>query len=225
MQRVVPLPLKFIFILFLVGLAFHPSTHAREGAWVLEDYDYLCYMNYLPSYSQWQFNSTRGPNDLWVINLTISGYSLSPTTVLVCNETGYTEWKNTSSTSACQLVRAVNWSLNTQIELPYQSRWHLILNNTGSVALYFALVIAHFHWYSTPPPTTPTDTISNLSGWFLIFAALVVILVPCVCGCSCIRRVCRIGRGSKSEATKPVVVFLNREREDDSLYEEDDSWE
>jgi len=144
--------LILVFLLF-VSVSLCKPVHASDGFWVRKDYDYTGIFQSLGGFEEWNFNTSRGPDDRWVINLTISGYGFSPITVLVCNQLGYDQWKQTGSTNQCAFVEAVMLTLDVAVNLTQQSNWFFVLNNTGAVTLFYTLFITHFKWYTELPPT------------------------------------------------------------------------
>lgn len=96
LMRVARLQYALIFVIIIfVGINQNKFVQAREGYWIRNNYDYTGIFQFLARYEEWNFNTTRGPHERWVINLTISGYGFNPITVLVCNQFGYDHWKQT----------------------------------------------------------------------------------------------------------------------------------
>lgn len=189
-------------IFIFVGFNLSKSVQASEGYWIRNDYDYSGIFQSLSGYEEWNFNATRGPDDRWVINLTISEYGFNPTTVLVCNQLGYDHWKQTGSTNQCELAELVNLTLDAAVNLTQQSKWYFVLNNTGAVTLFYTLFITHYQWISEPPGTMQPDNASffgSFLGYLIIICVLCFLVIPCVCNYSCIGR-WRRGSRKKSEA-------------------------
>ncbi|MFX1318411.1 MAG: hypothetical protein ACFE9D_12065 [Promethearchaeota archaeon] len=179
----------YLLLLLLFFVIFTISTvDAYEGYWIATGQDYIGYFEPLLGNSQWTFNASRGPTERWGINFTISGFGLHPTTLLVCDEVDYNQWLDTGSSSHCQYTTVVNYSLHTIVDLPHQSQWYFVLNNTGSLTLYFTLRLTRYQW-STNVPTTPTNPVESLSSLFvyiLVIGVIVLIVIPCVCNVSCL---------------------------------------
>ncbi len=187
--------LRLSLMLIIVSVSFC-SFHlampqASEGYWTLVDEDYFGLLQSLMGHAQWSYSTSRGPDDRWVINLTISYFGFNPTTVLICDQGGFMHWQETGSSSQCQLVHSVNSSLDTSIDLLYYSRWYFVLNNTGPITLYYTLRITHYHWTTATLPTNPLDDFSpfaNLIVYVIILGVIVFIIIPCFCNFSCIGR-------------------------------------
>lgn len=161
----------------------------EEGHWVQIENDYFGYLQSLPGNARWIFNTSRGLNDRWIINFTISGIGFNPTTVLVCNASVYESWLQTSQTHHCLLATPINSSLNAIVDFPYLSQWFFVLNNTSPVTLYFSLRIIHYLWINESTTTPSTDfptSISSLFSNILLLCILVVVIVPCLCNFSCL---------------------------------------
>ncbi|MFX1300059.1 MAG: hypothetical protein ACFFAL_00700 [Promethearchaeota archaeon] len=186
--------LQYVLILvslFFVGVSLSKSVYASDGVWVRNDYDYAGLFQSLDGYEEWNFNRLRGPNDRWVINLTIRGYGFNPATVLVCNQLGYDHWNQTGSTNQCAFVEAVIITLDVAVNLSQQSNWYFVLNNTGASTLFYTLFITHFQWSTELPPPTQPDTFSFFGPfliYFIILGVICFIIIPCLCNCSCIGR-------------------------------------
>jgi hypothetical protein len=140
----------------------------------------------LPGYGQLYFNATRGPEDLWAINFTVSGTGFNPTVLIVCDDPAYAAWHVNGSTAGCLLVQAVDWAYHTQLVFPHVSLWHLILQNTGAVTLLYSLTVTRYQRATTT--TTPTTT--NLLGrigqgvlWLVVVGVVILVVLPWACGC------------------------------------------
>jgi hypothetical protein len=178
-------------IVIIISIVFGQSVAATEGSWQLVDYEYLGLYESLSGNSIWVLNHTRGPDDRWVIDLTISGYGVNPTTVIICDEAGYERWHSTGSTSLCTFVESVNSTLASTVDLTHLSQWYFVMNNTSPAMLYFRLTLARYRWSIEQPITTTSDFLANLGsiiGSLVIIAVVVLFLIPCVCGCGCTRR-------------------------------------
>ncbi len=224
--------LSMILILVSVSLCcchLAPSQ-ASEGNWVFVDEDYYGLFQSLAGHAQWGYNTSRGPDDRWVINLTISYYGFNPTTVLICDQEGFTNWQTTGSISQCQLVQSVNTSLDTSIDFLHHSRWYFILNNTGPVTLYYTLRITHYHWTTDPFPTNPLDDFSSLANLFvyvIIFGVVVFIVIPCICNFSCIgrfRRDKRKQRDHEAQHNYNTYLIVTPEQIQSLIPEEDEEY-
>ncbi|MFX0169583.1 MAG: hypothetical protein ACFE89_09560 [Candidatus Hodarchaeota archaeon] len=200
-------------VCFLLPVLCWQPVQSAEGYWRRVGYEYRGLYETLPGYSQWIFNHTRGPYDRWIINLTLSGHGFAPTTVLICDSTGYALWQASGSTSQCQLVESVNATLDGCVNLTHYSRWYFILNNTGSIPLYFTLDIAHYEWSAEPIPTVPLDVFSSLStllAYFLIICIIIVVIFPCLCNCGLLgRRRNRKRKTLDSDIHYRHIAFLN----------------
>lgn len=189
-------------IIIFVGINQSKFVLASEGSWIRNDYDYTGIFQSLAGYEEWNFNTTRGPYDRWVINLTISGYGFTPSTVLVCNQFGYDHWKQTGSTIDCALAEAVNFTFDAAVNLTQQSNWFFVLNNTGAITLFYTLFITHYQWSAELPPTGQPDNYSffgPLGGYLIILCIICFLIIPCLCNFSCIGR-CRRGSRKKGES-------------------------
>ncbi|MFX0079771.1 MAG: hypothetical protein ACFE8O_11085 [Candidatus Hermodarchaeota archaeon] len=231
-MRVARLQYVLMLMIFLfVNVSFYKSVLASNGVWVRTDYDYKGIFQSLDGYEEWSFNRSRGPNDRWVINLTISGYGFNPTTVLVCNQLGYDHWKQTGSTTQCALAEVVIFTLDVAVNLTQQSNWFFVLNNSGAVTLFYTLFITHYQWSTEIPPTAQPDTFSFF-GPFIIYLIILCIIcfliIPCLCNCSCIGR-WRRGSRKKSEGSeihhhyylvRPPDAYPAHQIQDD----EEDEW-
>jgi hypothetical protein len=201
--------LQYVLILAIIifaGINQNNFVQASEGTWIRNNYDYTGIFQTLAGYEEWNFNTTRGPSDRWVINLTISGYGFNPTTVLVCNQFGYNHWKQTGSTTECALAEAVNLTLDTAVNLTQQSNWFFVLINTSAgtlfYTLFYTLFITHYWWSTELPPTGQPDNYSffgPLGGYLIILCIICFLIVPCLCNFSCIGR-CRRGSRKKGES-------------------------
>ena len=230
--RVARLQYALILVFFLfVSVSLCKSVNAGDGFWVRKDYDYAGVFQSLGGYEEWNFNTSRGPTDRWVINLTISGYGFNPTTVLVCNQLGYDHWKQTGSTNQCAFAEAVMIKLDVGVNLTQQGNWLFVLNNTGAVTLFYTLFITHYQWTTELPPTAQLGIFSFFEpflGYLIILCIICFIVIPCLCNCSCIGRL-RRGSRKKSDGSE-IHHHYYLVRQPDSLPahqipdDEDDEW-
>ena len=178
--------LSFVLLLFTI---FTLSTvEAFEGYWIATGQDYIGYFEPLPGNSQWTFNASRGPTERWGINFTISGFGLHPTTLLVCDQLQYNHWLDTGTSSHCHYSTTVNYSLHIIVDLPQQSQWYLVVNNTGPIFLFFSLRLTRYQWTNDLPstPTNPVESLSNLFVDILVIGVIVLIVIPCICRVNCL---------------------------------------
>ncbi|MFX1566235.1 MAG: hypothetical protein ACFFCH_09610 [Promethearchaeota archaeon] len=214
-MKVPPLRISLMLIIALTSIPILPLS-ATDEQWVLISVETHTYFESLPGHATWTFNATRGPNDRWAINFTISGFGFHPTTFLVCDESQYHQWQLTGSTFSCHFYQAVNYSLHTTVDLPYQSQWYCVLNNTGPVSLFFSLKLTHYHWAKSTilNSTNPFSGITSLFGYLLIFGIIVLVIIPCICRVSCCgyyRRRSRKEPKTKATTQQPIIVVMTPE--------------
>lgn len=190
--RVTRLQYVLILVFFLfASVNLCKPVLANDGFWVRKDYDYTGFFQSLDGYEEWNFNTSRGPHDRWVINVTISGYGLNPTTVLVCDQLGYDHWKQTSSTTQCVVAEAVMLKLDVAVNLTKLSNWFFVINNTGAVTLFYTLFITHYQWFTEVLPGEQPGFYSFFEpflSYLIILCIICFIIIPCLCNCSCIGR-------------------------------------
>lgn len=231
-MRVARLQYSMILVFFLfVSLSLCKSIHASDGAWIRNDYDYTGIFQSLGGYEEWNFNTSRGPKDRWVINLTISGYGFNPTTVLVCNQLGYDHWKQTGSTNQCAFAEAVMLTLDVAVNLTQQSNWFCVLNNTSAVTLFYTLFITHYQLATELPSTAQPDNFSFFSpflSYLIIICIVCFIIIPCLCNCSCIGRLRRGPRKKSEDSEIHHHYYLVRPQDSfpahQILDDEEDEW-
>ncbi|MFX1510529.1 MAG: hypothetical protein ACFFBR_09510 [Promethearchaeota archaeon] len=214
-MKVSSLRISIFLLMAIISVLIHPLS-ATDEQWVRINDEYQTYFEPLPGYTKWTFNATRGPNDRWGINFTISGFVFHPTTFLICDELQYLQWLQTGSSSGCHLDQSVNYSLHTTVDLSHQSQWYCVLNNTGPVTLYFSLHIIHYQRLepTTPTPTNPYSGIINLLGYIIILSIIIFVIIPCICRVSCCgyyRRRPKTESKNKESNAQPIIVVLTPE--------------
>ncbi|MFX1582797.1 MAG: hypothetical protein ACFFCJ_11375, partial [Promethearchaeota archaeon] len=78
-MKVSSLRISIFLLMAIISVLIHPLS-ATDEQWVRINDEYQTYFEPLPGYTKWTFNATRGPNDRWGINFTISGFVFHPTT-------------------------------------------------------------------------------------------------------------------------------------------------
>jgi len=203
------------------------STDAGDGQWIPNGIEYATYFEALGAHSFWTFNTTRGPNDRWGINFTISGFGFQTTPLIICDEFEYQQWTQTGATNQCHFVRSVDYSLHTTVNLSHQSRWYCILINTSPVTLFFSLRLTHYRWTSENPPTT-TDIIEGISSLFvylILIGLIVFVIIPCVCRFSCFRFFRhRTNKNSQSKQGHTPTIIVVTSQEPVNHYAEDEDY-
>jgi len=171
--------------LLLLGVLLLGSPCVADPEWVPVAIEFQNRLALLPGHSQRHFNATRGPEDLWAINFTVSGTGFCPTVLIVCDDPAYTAWLVNGSTAGCLLVHAVDWAYHTQLVFPHVSLWHLVLENTGGVTLLFSLTVTRYQRASTTTATTPNplDRVSQAVLWVVVIGVVVLVVLPWACGC------------------------------------------
>jgi hypothetical protein len=156
-----------------------------EPDWVPLGVEIQNWLASLPGRSWWQFNATRGPEDLWMINFTVSGTGFSPTVLIVCDDPAYSAWLDNGSTTGCLLIRDIDWAYHTQLVFPHVSLWHLVLQNTGGITLLYSLTVTRYQRATTTPPTT-TNLLNRIAQgvlWVVVVGVVVLVVLPWACGC------------------------------------------
>lgn len=216
----------FLLLLLLSLVSVFP-VHAKDGHWVVVGEDYFTYLETLPGHAAWTFNASRGPSARWGVNCTISGFGFHPTTIIICDEDAYQHWVDTGATDRCHFINSVNYNLHTSVDLPHQSQWFFILNNTGSVTLYFSLRLTHYQWSTQSTTQSPNlfEGIGNLIGYIVIIGIFVLIIIPCVCRFSCcgfFRRRTRKSSSNKEPHSQSVILVMTPEQLEHYREEDDD---
>jgi hypothetical protein len=202
-------------------------VNAQDGYWVAVSVDYFTNLEILTNHSAWTFNASRGSNDRWGINYTISGFGFHPTTVIICDEDAYRHWIDTGATDQCHFLWHVNYSLHISVDIPHHSQWYIILNNTGPVTLYFSLQLTHYQWSTTSTTPSPNlfEGISNLIVNLVIIGIIVFVLIPCICRFNCFGFFRRKSKGSssKKEANSQTVILVITPEQLEQYIEEDEN--